>query len=172
MPRIPKEIQAAHVQHAIEAISAGISHGFGEVRLDYDVLHRREKRYPPKAIVGIAAEFATGKRLQPSHFSSGIGTGGGAYSLYDLGFSIVNKGSKSIDVFATPMFVPGEVYKRRELHQRYGGQQQGGISSPKDYPNSSVFSPEILEGITATLMDFAKTELSGTPAKDRSATCR
>jgi 5-methylcytosine-specific restriction protein A len=28
------------------------------------------------------------------------------------------------------LFVPGQVYRRRDLHDRYGGQQQGGISTP------------------------------------------
>src|ERR1035437_6229991 len=30
------------------------------------------------------------------------------------------------------MFVPGENYRRRALHESHGGQQQGGISTPKD----------------------------------------
>jgi hypothetical protein len=29
------------------------------------------------------------------------------------------------------MFKLGQIYQRRELHQRYGGQQQGGISTPR-----------------------------------------
>jgi 5-methylcytosine-specific restriction enzyme A len=29
------------------------------------------------------------------------------------------------------MFELGQIYQRRELHQRYGGQQQGGISTPR-----------------------------------------
>ena len=28
------------------------------------------------------------------------------------------------------LFVPGQVYRRRDLHDHYGGQQQGGISTP------------------------------------------
>ena len=28
------------------------------------------------------------------------------------------------------MFVPGQIYRRRALHEMYGGQQQGGISTP------------------------------------------
>ncbi len=28
------------------------------------------------------------------------------------------------------MFVPGQIYRRRDIHAQYGGQQQGGISTP------------------------------------------
>jgi 5-methylcytosine-specific restriction enzyme A len=28
------------------------------------------------------------------------------------------------------MFVQGQIYRRRDLHNRFGGQQQGGISTP------------------------------------------
>jgi 5-methylcytosine-specific restriction protein A len=53
--------------------------------------------------------------------------------LHDLGFSIVGKQSDR-DVYSRPAFVPGEVYHRRALHDLYGGQRQGGISTPKDHP--------------------------------------
>jgi len=38
------------------------------------------------------------------------------------------------------MFVTGEVYSRRELHERYGGQRQGGISSPSKWPIIMLFT--------------------------------
>src|ERR1017187_9232561 len=31
-------------------------------------------------------------------------------------------------------FTPGQVYRRRELHDRFGGQRQGGISTPARAP--------------------------------------
>ncbi len=31
-------------------------------------------------------------------------------------------------------FVPGQIYRRRDLHERFGGQRQGGISTPKSSP--------------------------------------
>jgi 5-methylcytosine-specific restriction protein A len=33
-----------------------------------------------------------------------------------------------------PAFVPGQVYRRRELHGKFGGQRQGGISTPAKAP--------------------------------------
>ena len=31
-------------------------------------------------------------------------------------------------------FLPGQLYRRRELHKQFGGQQQGGISTPAKVP--------------------------------------
>ncbi len=33
-----------------------------------------------------------------------------------------------------PLFVPGQLYRRRTLHERFGGQRQGGISTPAKAP--------------------------------------
>jgi 5-methylcytosine-specific restriction protein A len=38
------------------------------------------------------------------------------------------------------MFEIGRVYRRRELHSKYGGQEQGGISTPAKYPMVIVFT--------------------------------
>lgn len=40
------------------------------------------------------------------------------------------------------MFVPGHVYRRRTLHEMYGGQQQGGISTPARRPLVLLFTGE------------------------------
>ena len=37
------------------------------------------------------------------------------------------------------MFEVGEEYRRRELHERYGGQEQGGISTPSQHPFIMLF---------------------------------
>lgn len=38
------------------------------------------------------------------------------------------------------LFNVGEVYKRTELHEKYGGQRQGGISTPAKYPFIFLFT--------------------------------
>lgn len=38
------------------------------------------------------------------------------------------------------MFVPGQIIRRRELHAKYGGQEQGGISTPAKYPFIMLFT--------------------------------
>ena len=38
------------------------------------------------------------------------------------------------------MFVPQQTYRRRDLHDQYGGQRQGGISTPNAFPLVFVFT--------------------------------
>src|SRR5262249_23438164 len=40
------------------------------------------------------------------------------------------------------MFIQGHVYRRSDLHDRYGGQRQGGISTPSQYPFIMLFTSE------------------------------
>jgi 5-methylcytosine-specific restriction protein A len=44
--------------------------------------------------------------------------------------------------FDADYFVQGRVYRRLDLHQRYGGQQQGGISTPADHNLIFLFTGE------------------------------
>ncbi|WP_052730626.1 HNH endonuclease [Serratia liquefaciens] len=39
----------------------------------------------------------------------------------------------------------GKLYKRKDLHDLYGGQEQGGISTPKEFPVIFIFTGEIGE---------------------------
>jgi 5-methylcytosine-specific restriction protein A len=39
-------------------------------------------------------------------------------------------------------FIVGKIYRRRDLHEAYGGQWQGGISTPIDYPIIFLFTGE------------------------------
>lgn len=39
-------------------------------------------------------------------------------------------------------FVPGETCRRRDLHDQYGGQRQGGISTPRGHPLIFLFTGE------------------------------
>jgi hypothetical protein len=58
-----------HIEKAIRSLDAGHSHGFADSTL-YDVLFN-SKRYPPKAVVGLAAEIAAGTQLGPKDFKGG-----------------------------------------------------------------------------------------------------
>ena len=40
------------------------------------------------------------------------------------------------------VFEPEQEYRRSELHEKYRGQPQGGISTPKDYPFIMLFTGE------------------------------
>ncbi len=62
-------------------------HGFGPTTT-YDLVWNK-RRYPPKAILGTAYEFATGKRLDSADFEGG--KTGAVKVLENLGFTIKKK---------------------------------------------------------------------------------
>ena len=64
------------------------THGYGPSR-SYE-LEWKGKRYPHKALLGAAYEFATGERLQSSDFEGG--KAGAVALLEGLGFTIVPRG--------------------------------------------------------------------------------
>lgn len=43
---------------------------------------------------------------------------------------------------ARRLFVPGKTYRRADLHERFGGQRQGGISTPAKHPIILLFTGE------------------------------
>jgi hypothetical protein len=63
------------------------AHGFGSATT-YDLV-RGERRYPPKAILGTAYEFAVGQRLAPGDFEGG--KSGAVAVLGKLGFAVEHK---------------------------------------------------------------------------------
>jgi hypothetical protein len=63
------------------------AHGFGPTTT-YDLV-RDGRRYPPKAILGTAHEFATGQRLAPADFEGG--KTGAVAVLRELGFTVQPK---------------------------------------------------------------------------------
>lgn len=68
----PEEINRDDLLDAIQALDDGESHGFG-VSTAYDVLYEG-RRYPPKAVVGLAARRLLGRTLEPDEFRGGEGT--------------------------------------------------------------------------------------------------
>lgn len=46
----------------------------------------------------------------------------------------------SESIVSLPKFIPGEIYKRKALHDEYGGQQQGGICTPVKVPIIILFT--------------------------------
>jgi hypothetical protein len=60
------------------------AHGFGPATT-YDLV-RGERRYPPKAILGTAYEFAVGQRLAPGDFEGG--KSGAVAVLGKFGFAV------------------------------------------------------------------------------------
>ena len=63
------------------------AHGFGPTTT-YDLVWEK-RRYPPKAILGTAYEFATGQRLAPGDFEGG--KSGAVRVLESIGFTVSEK---------------------------------------------------------------------------------
>lgn len=66
---LPEGITRVDIEEAIEDFEAGAEHEFAPSRY-YDLIHAG-KRYPPKAIMGLAARRLAGRTLAPSDFSGG-----------------------------------------------------------------------------------------------------
>jgi 5-methylcytosine-specific restriction protein A len=70
--KLPAGIRRDHLIEAIRDIENGVTHSFGE-SIGYDILYEG-RRYPPKAVVGLAATRVTGRSFLPKDFRGGIGT--------------------------------------------------------------------------------------------------
>jgi len=65
-------VEASHIYSALEELDSGIDHPFG-LSTKYDLLHRG-RRYPPKAVMGLAVRHACGEEVGPGDFSGGLNT--------------------------------------------------------------------------------------------------
>jgi MoxR-like ATPase len=83
-----EQITREDILEAIAALERGEPHTFGPSTF-YDLLENG-RRYPPKAVVGLAARRTLGRPLRPDEFSGGQESW--AFGLLrDRGFTIVNK---------------------------------------------------------------------------------
>ena len=90
MPQsIPAGLTREHVLKTLAEIDAGIDHPFG-VPTVYELVYEN-KRYAPKAIVGLSCRYSCGKILLPEDFSGGESPGQANYVLRKLGFTVVKK---------------------------------------------------------------------------------
>lgn len=90
MPQsIPHGLTKEHILRAVAELDGGVVHPFGSPT-GYELVVN-ERRYPPKAIVGLAARYLIGRVLQPEEFSSGVGPGQAVFVLRQLGFEVVEK---------------------------------------------------------------------------------
>ena len=138
MKRLPDHLSRECIVEAIRAYDAGVAHQFKDARL-YKV-EFEGRRYPSKAIVGIAASIATGITFTPADFSGGIKSKC-VRLLLEQGFNIVQEHDVGMDINLFPdelqaktEFVEGAVlqvmvnrYERdrqaREAALRYHGSQ-------------------------------------------------
>ena len=67
-------------------MDAGVKHPFG-APTGYEVVHGG-RRYPPKAVIGLAHRHLAGRLLRPEEFSDGEAPGQANYVLRELGFAV------------------------------------------------------------------------------------
>ena len=83
-----EDLTGAEIEGAAKSFDADVDHDFHE-STKFDILING-KRYPPKAIVGIAATSKSSIRIVPADFSAGLRSK--CFSVLEgLGFSIVPK---------------------------------------------------------------------------------
>jgi hypothetical protein len=87
---IPPGLKTDHVLKALADLDGGVTHAFGEPT-KYELVHDG-KRYAPKAVIGLAYRYLSGRVLQPDEFSGGEAPGQANYVLRRLGFTVVRKG--------------------------------------------------------------------------------
>lgn len=92
------------VLEALRALDAGVDHPFGP-STKFDLVHEG-RRYPPKAVVGLAGRRVFGRSVGSSEFSGGNGRYGANTLLRGLGFAIAPKtgglASRPLGLSASP----------------------------------------------------------------------
>ena len=66
------------------------------------------KRYPPKAVIGLACRYSLGRILLPEEFSGGEAPGQANFVLRKLGFTVVRKGETEQDDPMPPVIGPSK----------------------------------------------------------------
>jgi hypothetical protein len=74
-------------------LEAGADHSFGQPT-GYELVHQ-DKRYGPKAVIGLACRYSVGRVLQPEEFSGGEAPGQANFVLRKLGFTVVRKAEEA-----------------------------------------------------------------------------
>jgi hypothetical protein len=91
MPQsIPAGRTRTHVLQALADLDAGVDHSFGSPT-GYELVHGGRK-YPPKAVIGLACRYSLGRILRPEEFSGGEAAGQANFVFRKLGFTVLRKG--------------------------------------------------------------------------------
>jgi hypothetical protein len=86
---IPAGLTRTYILQALADLDAGVDHPFGQPT-GYELVHEG-KRYPPKAVIGLASKYSLGRVLMPEEFSGGEAPGQANFVLRKLGFTVVRK---------------------------------------------------------------------------------
>ncbi len=86
---IPAGLTREHVLLALADLDGGFPQPFGPAT-GYELLHG-DRRYAPKAVIGVAFRHAIGRILKPEEFSGGEAPGQANFVLRRLGFKVIKK---------------------------------------------------------------------------------
>lgn len=140
--KLSEGVTAEHVVQALADFDRSGAHPFGE-STKYDLAYEG-RRFPPKAIMALAVFRARGVTLTPKDFDGGQESTAFRV-LRRLGFAVERKPNRGGSPKSWDL-APGESIRRRELHDRFGGSRQGGISPSRDTPNIMIFTdPDVGE---------------------------
>lgn len=135
MTKIPNDIKLEHILSALKELDQGIDHQFSKSR-GYDVFFEG-KRYPPKAVIGLAAKKVTGVDYGPYDLTGGLKSKHFKI-LAEQGFTIVSKGDTNPfpDEVDTKIYFEGSVvqvsvnrYERDQTLRAEAIKQRGTICS-------------------------------------------
>lgn len=138
---LPSGITRDDVLAALRDLDAGVGHDYGPPT-GYELVHDG-KRYPPKAVIGLAARRLAGRYVSSREFSGGVGPGGATTRLRRLGFTVVSIGDRIPAAAETSQswdIEPGTQLRRAEVHAAYGGAPRGGIEPSGTTDNVLIFT--------------------------------
>jgi hypothetical protein len=148
MPQsIPRGLSRESILGAIADLDAGVEHPFG-APTGYELVHQG-RRYPPKAVIGLACRELLGRILAPDEFSGGEAPGQANVVLRELGFTVEKKGPPNepsggrdwsvaeADLIVADYFLmlraelAGDAYSKadhnRRLRERLDGRSKGSV---------------------------------------------
>ncbi|MEX2220117.1 MAG: DUF3883 domain-containing protein [Phycisphaerales bacterium] len=161
---IPPGITAEAVLRAASVLDAGTEVAFGTATGYEAVVGGR--RYPPKALVGIAAEFSLGRRLSPAEFSGGEAPGQANWYLRRLGFDVVSiqnaEGEDwSDDEILAAVVVYFEMLTMRLRHEGFVKAALLRSLASRTHGRSVKSCEYKLQNISAVLLDLGLTRMDG-----------
>lgn len=149
---IPDGITKEFVLGAIKALDEGEPHAFGP-STGYDLVFDG-RRYPPKAVIGLAAASVVGKKLGPYDFKGGDDSKCFRI-LRDLNFEVLKKSPAPTQEDHKPTADPEEFENRRRCLRGNLQEPPTGVKHPEKVTSSSE-SYKRDPGVAAWVRDRAK----------------
>jgi hypothetical protein len=161
---IPTGVSPDAIRDAAVRLDAGEQHPFG-IATAYEAVVNG-KRYPPKALIGVAARHHLGLELGPDDFRGGERTGEANWYLRKLGFEVVSKEPRvgedwtddeicaAIDVYFDMLLrrLNGEEFVRVTFLRSLAGRTHGRSVKSVEYK---------LQNVSAVLIEMGLTRLDG-----------